>query len=34
MGTDKFNGINKLNYEQAKRKIKTGDFLFVAAVIW
>jgi len=28
MGTDKFNGIKKYSYEQAKNQIKTGDILF------
>jgi hypothetical protein len=28
MGTDKFNGIKQMSYEQAKSKIKTGDLLF------
>lgn len=28
MGTSKFNGINKLSYEQARREIQQGDILF------
>jgi hypothetical protein len=28
MGTSKFNGVNRISYEQAKKEIKTGDILF------
>ena len=28
MGTSKFNGVNQLSYEQAKKEIKAGDILF------
>ncbi|CAH2213511.1 YiiX/YebB-like N1pC/P60 family cysteine hydrolase [Tepidibacter aestuarii] len=28
MGTSKFNGVNQISYEQAKKEIETGDILF------